>query len=29
LLWEQEGVALRLEADIPKQEAIRIAGSVR
>jgi hypothetical protein len=29
LLWEQESVALRLEADIPKQEAIRIAGSVR
>jgi hypothetical protein len=29
LLWEQEGVALRLEADISEQEAIRIAGSVR
>jgi hypothetical protein len=29
LLWEREGVALRLEADIPKQEAIRIAESVR
>jgi Domain of unknown function (DUF4367) len=29
LLWEQEGVALRLEAEIPKQEAIRIAESVR
>jgi hypothetical protein len=29
LLWEQESVALRLEADIPKQEAIRIAESVR
>jgi Domain of unknown function (DUF4367) len=29
LLWEQEGLALRLEADIPRQEAIRIAESVR
>jgi hypothetical protein len=29
LLWEREGVALRLEAEIPKQEALRIAGSVR
>jgi hypothetical protein len=29
LLWEQEGVALRLEAEIPKQEALRIAESVR
>jgi hypothetical protein len=29
LLWERESVALRLEADIPKQEALRLAGSVR
>jgi hypothetical protein len=29
LLWEQESVALRLEAEIPKQEALRIAESVR
>ena len=28
VLWEQEGVALRLEADVPKREAIRIAESV-
>jgi hypothetical protein len=29
LLWERESVAFRLEADIPKQEAIRIAESMR
>jgi len=29
LLWEQRGVALRLEADPPKEQAIRIAESVR
>ena len=29
LLWEQEGRALRLEADLPKGEAIRIAESTR
>jgi hypothetical protein len=29
LLWEQGGLALRLEADISKQEAISIAESVR
>jgi hypothetical protein len=29
LLWEHESVALRLEADLPKQEAIWIAESVR
>jgi len=29
LLWEQEGVALRLEANLPKQQAVRIAESVR
>jgi hypothetical protein len=29
LLWEQGGVALRLEADVQKEEAIRIAESVR
>jgi hypothetical protein len=29
LLWEQSGVALRLEADLPKERAIRIADSVR
>jgi hypothetical protein len=29
LLWEQGGVALRLEADLPKRQAIRIAESVR
>jgi hypothetical protein len=29
LLWEQGGLALRLEADISKQEAIHIAESVR
>ena len=29
LLWEQGGVALRLEADVQKEQAIRIAESVR
>jgi hypothetical protein len=29
LLWEQGGVALRLEADVEKEHAIRIAESVR
>ncbi len=29
LLWEQGGVALRLEADVHKEQAIRIAESVR
>jgi len=29
LLWEREGRALRLEADLPLREASRIAGSVR
>jgi hypothetical protein len=29
LLWEQEGRALRLEADLPKAEAVRIAESTR
>ena len=29
LLWEQGGVALRLEADVQKERAIRIAESVR
>lgn len=29
LLWEREGQALRLEADVPKAEAVRIAESVR
>jgi hypothetical protein len=29
LLWEREGVALRLQADVSKREAIRIAESVR
>jgi hypothetical protein len=29
LLWKQGGVALRLEADLPKDRAIRIAESVR
>ena len=29
LLWEREGRALRLEADLPKKEAIRIADSTR
>lgn len=29
LVWEREGRALRLEADLPKEEAIRIAASVR
>jgi hypothetical protein len=29
LLWEREGRALRLEADLPKGEAIRIAESTR
>ena len=29
LLWEQGGVALRLEADVEKEQAIRIAESVR
>ncbi|MDQ3862848.1 MAG: DUF4367 domain-containing protein [Actinomycetota bacterium] len=28
LLWEQEGVALRLEADLPKEKAVRLAESV-
>ena len=29
LLWEQGGVALRLEADVQKEQAVRIAESVR
>src|SRR5215212_3317703 len=29
LLWEQEGLALRLESNLSKEEAIRVAGSVR
>ena len=29
LLWEQGSVALRLEADVPKERAIRIAESIR
>jgi len=29
LLWEQDGRALRLEAEVPKQEAVRLAESVR
>ena len=29
LLWEQEGLTLRLEANLPKDEAVRIASSVR
>ena len=29
LLWEREGRALRLEADLPKKEAVRIAESTR
>jgi hypothetical protein len=29
LLWEQEGLALRMETSLPKKEAVRIAGSVR
>jgi len=29
LLWEQEGVALRLEVDLPKKRALRIAESIR
>jgi hypothetical protein len=29
LLWERDGQALRLEADVPKKEAVRIAESVR
>jgi hypothetical protein len=29
LLWEQEGVALRPEADVQKEQAVRIAESVR
>jgi hypothetical protein len=29
LLWEKRGVALRLEADVQKEQAIRIAESVR
>jgi hypothetical protein len=29
LFWEREGLALRLGADLPKREMIRIAGSVR
>ena len=29
LLWEREGRALRLEADLPKAEAVRIAESTR
>jgi hypothetical protein len=28
LLWEQEGLALRMETSLPKKEAVRIAGSV-
>ncbi len=29
LFWEREGLALRLEADLPKREMVRIAESVR
>lgn len=29
LLWEQEGQALRMETNLSKEEAVRIAGSVR
>ncbi len=29
LLWEREGRALRMEANLPKAEAVRIAGSTR
>jgi hypothetical protein len=29
LLWEQEGLTLRLEANVPKDEAVRIAASAR
>lgn len=29
LLWEQGGVALRLEANLPMEQAVRIAGSAR
>jgi hypothetical protein len=29
LLWERDGQALRLEADVPKKEAVRIGESVR
>jgi hypothetical protein len=29
LLWEQGGVALRLEANVKKEQAIRIAESAR
>ncbi|MDQ3386955.1 MAG: DUF4367 domain-containing protein, partial [Actinomycetota bacterium] len=29
LVWEREGRALRLQADIPRDKAIRIAESVR
>jgi len=29
LLWEEESLALRLQADVPKEQAIRIAESVR
>lgn len=29
LLWEQEGLALRMETRVSKEEAVRIAGSVR
>ena len=29
LLWEQEGLAIRMETNLPKEEAVRIAGSVR
>lgn len=29
LLWEREGLALRLEANLPKREMVRIAESVR
>ncbi|MEJ7816017.1 MAG: hypothetical protein WKF53_12660, partial [Rubrobacter sp.] len=29
LLWEQGGVALRLEANLQKEQAVRIAESVR
>jgi len=29
LLWEQEGLTLRLEANVPKDEAVRLASSVR
>ncbi|MDQ3658971.1 MAG: DUF4367 domain-containing protein [Actinomycetota bacterium] len=29
LLWEQEGLSLRLESNLTREEAIRIAESVR